>query len=55
MDNMDEFAEEVHKALYQAFKEAARHKRNTQDECLFEMNLFEELELLFFRYHARNL
>lgn len=48
MDELDEFSEEVHRRLYRAFEEAARHKRSTQDECLFEMNLFEELSLLHF-------
>lgn len=47
MDNFDEFANEVHERLYTAFVEAARNKRGTKDECNFEMNLFENLTLLY--------
>ncbi len=54
----DDFAEEAHRRLYVAFMEAARHKRKTKDECVFEMNLFINLELLYYDimhglYHPR--
>ena len=43
MDNYDEY---LRKMLYQAYEEAARHKRGTEDEVRFEMHLYENLELL---------
>lgn len=47
MDELDSFAEEIHFRLFVAFVEAARHKRGTKDECAFEMNLHENLHILF--------
>lgn len=47
MEEKDAFWHEMHARFYKAFEEASRNKRGTRDESLFEMNLFENLELLF--------
>lgn len=46
MNSDDGFSREVSQRLYKAFREAARKKRGTTDENLFEMRLHENLALL---------